>query len=266
MLAELRHQFAHTFEADVQYRWAKSLDSGSGPYTTPDYEFLPGFNWGPSDYDSRNMIKMFAMWSPVLFHGNSWAEKLAGGWTFSPIFNWHSGFPFNPNYGGAACNAFYPNSAGNGGSCNLRPAGYNGHAGTSQSTDSFKTGAGHFPGGPTAYFTKPNEVDNTGGGWSTTANVPTPSALPGVPGLGRNAFIGPRYSDLDFAATKAFGLPNMKVLGENARIEIRANAFNLFNQVNLANIDANIGDGVNFGRAQNALGSRTIEGEFHFKF
>ncbi len=68
MMAELRHQFAHTIEADVQYRWAKSLDSGSGPYTEPDYQFLPGYNWGPSDFDSRNMIKMFALWSPVLFH------------------------------------------------------------------------------------------------------------------------------------------------------------------------------------------------------
>ena len=57
----------------------------------------------------------------------------------------------------------------------------------------------------------------------------------------------------------------MKFLGEGARIEIRANAFNIFNKTNLANIDFNISDS-NFGRAQNALGSRTIEGEFHFKF
>ena len=69
-----------------------------------------------------------------------------------------------------------------------------------------------------------------------------PTPLPGVPGLGRNAFVGPNYPDLDLALTKAFGLPSMKVLGEGARIEIRANAFNFFNKVNLANIDANIPD------------------------
>jgi hypothetical protein len=269
MLAEVRHQFAHTFEADVQYRWAKSLDSGSGPYTEADYQFLPGYNWGPSDFDSRNMIKMFAMWSPTIFHGNTWAEKVAGGWTLSPIFNFHSGFPWNPNYGGIACNAFYRNS----GNCNLRPASYLGGASHSQSNDTFKTAAGHFPKGGTNYFTAPSEVDNYGPGgtqkapvdWNSTSTVPTPTTLPGVPGIGRNAFVGPRYSDLDLAATKAFGLPSMKVLGENARIEIRANAFNVFNKLNLANIDSNITDS-NFGRANNALGSRTIEGEFHFKF
>ena len=261
MLADLRHQFAHTFEADVEYRWGHSLDDGSGPYTEPDYQFLPGYNWGSSDFDSRNMIKMFGVWSPVIFHNNTWAEKLAGGWTLSPIFNYHSGFPFNPTYGGISCNAFYPNN----GDCNLRPAAYVGGAGTSQSNDSFKSGTSHFPKGGTAYFKAPTVVSNTGPGWSTTSTVPKPSALPQAPGLGRNAFVGPRYSDLDFAMTKSFGLPAMKVLGEGAVIEIRANAFNLFNKTNLANIDANIPD-ANFGRANQALGARTIEGEFHFKF
>ncbi len=121
------------------------------------------------------------------------------------------------------------------------------------------------PGGGTAYFTAPAVVSNTGPGWGTTADVPTPSALPGVPGTDRNAFIGPHYTDLDLALTKAFGLPNMKVLGEGGRIEIRANAFNIFNKLNVANIDSGITD-ANFGRATSVLGGRTIEGEFHFKF
>jgi len=261
MLAELRHQFSHSFQADVQYQWAHSLDNGSGPYTEPDYQFLPGYNWGSSDYDMRNLLKLNGVWSPEIFHGNTWAEKLAGGWTFSPIFVYHSGFPYNPIYSGAACNAFYPNA----GNCNLRPASYKGGASTSQSTDSFKTASGHFPNGGKNYFTEPAEVDNPGPGWSTTSTVPTPSALPGVPGVSRNAFTGPRYSDLDLAITKAFGLPTMKVLGEDARFEIRANIFNVFNKLNLANIDNNITDNT-FGRANSALGSRTIEMEAHFKF
>ena len=92
-----------------------------------------------------------------------WAEKVAGGWTSARIFNYHSGFPFNPTYGGIACNAFYPNS----GNCNLRPASYKGGAGTSQSTDTFKTSAGHYANGGTAYFTAPAVVSNTGS-WNTS--------------------------------------------------------------------------------------------------
>ncbi|HEX7728968.1 MAG TPA: carboxypeptidase regulatory-like domain-containing protein [Terracidiphilus sp.] len=261
LLAEVRHQFSRGYEINAQYRWAHSLDDGSGPYTTSDYQFLPGYNYGNSDFDSRNMIKIFGVWSPTIFHGNTWAEKLAGGWTLSPIFNYHSGFPFTPKFGGIACNAFYPNS----GNCDLRPATYAGGASTSQATDTFKTGSGHFPSGGASFFTAPGVVSNTGASWGTTADVPTPTALPGTPGIGRNSFIGPRYSDLDLALTKAFGLPTMKVLGEGARLEIRANVFNVFNKLNLANVITNITDS-NFGRANSVLGSRTIEMEAHFKF
>jgi hypothetical protein len=260
LLLEARHQFSHTFEADAQYRWAKSLDNGSQPYATPDYEFLPGYNWGPSDYDSRQMFKLFGLWSPVIFHGqNNMLEKVAGGWNVSGIFNFHSGFPWSQYFSGLGCNAFYQ---GSGGDCNTRPISYNGQASRSQSTDSFKTGASHFPNGGTAYFTAPAIVQ--GNPWSN-AVAPVPTALPQAPGLGRNAFVGPRYSDVDMAMTKAFGLPNMKVLGENARFEIRANAYNLFNKLNLTGIDNNIYDST-FGRANGVLGSRTIEMEAHFKF
>jgi hypothetical protein len=209
------------------------------------------------------MIKLYGMWSPVIFKGEkSWLEKIAGGWTFSPIFNFHSGFPFTPQHGnGIGCAAFYNGSCGWGGNGSMLPASYAGGAGDSQSNDSFKT-TSHFSKGGAAYFTAPKVP--TGNDWSN-AVAPTPVALPTVPGMHRNSFYGPRYSDWDFAMTKAFGLPNMKVLGDNARFELRANAFNLFNKLNLANGDSTI-TVTYFGRASSVLGSRTIEVEAHFKF
>jgi hypothetical protein len=57
----------------------------------------------------------------------------------------------------------------------------------------------------------------------------------------------------------------MKVLGESAQLELRANAYNLFNKLNLTNLDTGITD-ANFGRANGVLGSRTVEVEAHFKF
>src|SRR5262249_52121335 len=58
-------------------------------------------------------------------------------------------------------------------------------------------------------------------------------ATPTAPGVARNSFWGPRYSSVDLTLGKAFGLPRMRVLGENARIDIRANFYNIFNQTNL---------------------------------
>src|SRR5437588_134617 len=101
------------------------------------------------------------------------------------------------------------------------------------------------------------------------------SGVPTRPGLERNAFRGPRYRDFDFTVLKEFGLPNMKVFGEGARISLRADFYNLFNTLNLSPISGyqNVGglafdsktnattvSGVNtsFGKATAALGARVI--------
>ena len=80
------------------------------------------------------------------------------------------------------------------------------------------------------------------------------------------------------ALTKGFGFPSNRVLGERARLEFRADFYNLFNKINLnpSNIDNILGsvnpDGsvssVNsdFGVARTALGSRTIQLQSRFSF
>jgi hypothetical protein len=268
LLGEIRHQMSHGVELDAQYRWAKSIDNGSSPYAETDYQFLPGYDKGPSDFDSRNMFKIYGLWAPTIFHNaDSIGEKLLGNWTLSGILNMHSGYPYEPTFGGIACNAVFQGS----GNCNLRAANFAGGAGTTQNSSVFKTGNGNFPGGGTKYFTAPL-VDNNGPTWNSNAGPQGPfTAIPQAPGIGKNAFYGPHYFDVDMTVTKGFVLPPMKVLGEGARFEIRANAYNLFNKLNLSNngIDTNITDGT-FGRDTNSnsgvLGSRMIELEAHFKF
>ena len=61
------------------------------------YPYNPSLNYGPSDYNVAKAFKLFGMWQPVFFHGSKgWMEKVAGGWSLSGIFNWHSGFPWTP--------------------------------------------------------------------------------------------------------------------------------------------------------------------------
>jgi hypothetical protein len=89
--------------------------------------------------------------------------------------------------------------------------------------------------------------------------------LPTAPGISRNFFTGPAYFDVDATLSKSFGLPSLKIIGENARIEFRANFYNLFNKLNLTNIQNDIFNS-HFGEAQRALGSRTIEMQARFSF
>lgn len=269
MVATLRHSFANHFSVEGQYTWAKTMDETSGPYSEDPYPFDPKAAYGRSDYNVGNAFKVFGMWQPVIFRGShAWIEKVAGGWSLSGIFNWHTGFPWNPVYNiNAGGSQLYYNGSGYG---QLRPAGIVGGMGTKTGNSTFmETTNPNFNGNGTTYFTPPSFV--VGPTFPATAPPPTP-------GIQRNSLNGPNYSDLDASLSKAFGLPNMRVLGENAKFEIRMDTYNLFNKLNLQNssIDNTLGsvnpDGsiqsVNsdFGVARNALGSRTIQLQARFSF
>jgi hypothetical protein len=99
--------------------------------------------------------------------------------------------------GASTCGLVYPNSQ----YCTVRPAAYLGGALGDYSNTGFKRDGGNFPNGPTAYFAPPTVV----------GGVPT------APGVSRNSYWGPRYSSVDLTLGKAFGLPHLPVLGENAK-------------------------------------------------
>jgi len=205
-------------------------------------------------------FKMYGIYSPTLFHGErGWLEKVAGGWSFSGIFNAHSGFPWTPVFN-STCNLIYSNgSCSNGSNSQLLPAAYLGGAKQSYTNYTFLSQNGNFPNGGSAYFTAPT---------FTSCAAVFPATCPGTPqapGIGRNSFRGPRYFDVDFTLSKSFGLPTLPVVGEGAKIEFRMNAYNLLNSLNLNNMD-NVVTDPHFGQATGALGSRTVEMQARFNF
>jgi hypothetical protein len=276
MLVDVKHIFSRQFLADVSYSWAKSMDTGSQPYYEDPYPYEPRLAWGRSDYNVQNAFKAYGLWQPVFFHGsNRWLEKVAGGWSLSGILNLHTGFPWTPTYsnivdGGSL---YYQNS----GYGTLRPAKYLGGAKKSTSNKTFESGNGfggaaynsNFSQGALSYFTVPSYTP-------VTANFPATFAAPQAPGISRNSFNGPNYRDLDATLTKAFGLPHMRVLGEQAKIEIRADVFNVLNTTNLnvSSINTAISnDGVTsnptFGEVGSSgatLGARVVDLQARFSF
>jgi hypothetical protein len=72
---------------------------------------------------------------------------------------------------------------------------------------------------------------------------------------------------VDLTISKGFGLPKMPVLGENARFELRMDAFNVFNNLNLNTnqISNNIGNH-NFGTISGALAARVLSLGARFSF
>lgn len=281
MLVEVKHPFVHHFSADAQFQWAKTMDNdGSGPYGQDTYyPENPAYSYGPSDFSVGKSVKVFGLWQPVIGHGDGWVDKVFGEWSLSGIFQFNTGFPYSPNYGlsqSLYCqfcgfSTVRPSYLGGGGSDHSNFAFINGtnFAGiTTNQVQPQKTinGSNTFYMLSNKYFFVPDQTNALR--WAAPSGFPNPNAaLPGIPGMGRNAFIGPSYHDIDASLTKGFGLPNTRLLGESARLEIRADIFNLFNILNLdpGQVKSNVSQS-NFGQDTNALGGRTISFQARFSF
>jgi len=93
------------------------------------------------------------------------------------------------------------------------------------------------------------------------------TTLPPNPGVHRNSLTLPGYKDVDLTLAKGFGLPKVPVLGENARVELRMDAYNLFNNLNLdPNRISNNTANSNFGTIAAALASRVVTLGLRFSF
>lgn len=269
MIATLSHNFSRGFQTQAQYTWGKTMDENSGPYSMDLYPYNVHAAYGRSDYDVQNAFKLFGLWEPVMFHGHGLLQKIAGGWTLSGIWNWHTGFPWNPVYN-TVSNTYYQGSPYS----QLRPTAQMGGAGQDTSNAVFEGINGvnpNYNGDGVSYFAPPPYVSAQG--TTFPATVPAP-----VPGIHRNSLNGPRYNDLDGSLAKTFGFPHTRILGENAGFEIRVDDYNVFNKTNINptsidNVLATVNpDGTtttpnnNFGRARSALGSRTVQLQARFSF
>ena len=253
LLTRLTRRFADGYLLTAEYRFSKSTDTCSNDQNCQQtYPFDQSTEWGPSDYDVPHAFKLFGTWDLPFFRNRTDAvAKLLGGWQVSGILTASSGFPWTPVFGGGLCQAV----VAGGGVCPLRPVAFTGGVDESADEETLMQQFGQFTGGPLNYFTPP----------------PAGSfAVPPRPGVGRNSFRGPGYFGVDASLMKTFGLPAMPGLGDNAGIEIRANAFNLFNNLNLSPFTFNSPstqiENADFGRATTALAGRVIEFQARFSF
>jgi hypothetical protein len=262
--ARLRRQFNHGVLFDVQYRYSKSIDQlsneGPGAQTNQTDPAHPQTEHGPSDFDSKHYISFTTLWDLPLFRSRTdWAGKLLGGWQINGILSAHTGFPWTPTtcviQSVPITNAFNI--------CPTRPTALLQQPGRDTSNSVFLVPDSNFPG-----IVHSGNCDPKNG---PLGGLPYFDIChPGTPGIGRNSFRGPNYFGLDFSVMKQFGLPSMKVVGENAKIELRGNFFNAFNKLNLQpinfNSDQNRIENSRFGQSPGGLAGRVIEFQARFVF
>ena len=112
----LKHPVSHGLQVDFSYTFGKSLDMGSdatratltggSSHSHIVDAWLPGLNYGPSDFDIRNDVTIDWVYNLPFGHGQAFAggahgvlQALIGGWQFSGLNRWTSGLPFSVSCG-----------------------------------------------------------------------------------------------------------------------------------------------------------------------
>ena len=268
---KVRRQFSSGFSMLAAYTWAKVLD-----YDNTYYAIDPRVSHGIGNFDRAHNFVMTNTWALPIGRGHAvWGnagpvlDKLVGGWSLAAVTLWSSGFPFTPTY--LECGA------------DIDPSPY-------QPCRPNRVGALHITGSRSQYFT-------TTGGQALQAACGFPNSLPpGSPcfapdGLGydfftgkplvgqtigpwqrpgagqignagRNPLRGPGFFQADLSIAKEVAVT------ERLSVRFRADAFNVFNKVNLANpqtaVDSPVGGQI-ISLAPNAI-QRQIQFSLHVVF
>jgi hypothetical protein len=268
MLARLQGRFRRGLSFDVNYRFSKSIDTSSyeGPTgaTNQTYPVDQRQERGLSDFDVRHYVTASVVWDLPFFNDRprSWEDRLLGGWHIDAVATHHSGFPWTPRAGGC----LQGSTSISGTICDPRPTSYTGQQPLANTNANFLSPGGIFPGA----FIGGNCGTPPGCNKYFNTVIPFANPFANPPGVGRNVFRGPQYTDLDISFGKRIGLPSFWVFGESAVLDIKFNFFNILNTLNLAPFNANTRpthtNDIAFGTATDALAGRTGEFQIRFSF
>jgi hypothetical protein len=234
------------------YSWSKSLDTGTGNGHGSGIDiyqnaYSPGANYGLSNFNSTNTFVGQVVYEPPFGAGRRFAvsgplNQVVGGWRVSSIFQWHGGIPFTPVIQSSVAEGIDPGL-----------------------DSSIGAGSTLYP----ELIGTPRVSNPTIGRWFNPAAYADPA--PGTFGnSGRNTLIGPGFFNADLSIGKSFPLHY-----EGMRLDIRADMNNVFNHVNYANPDANVGVNPATGVLADSLagvitgpvgGQRVIQLGAHFIF
>ena len=249
--AQFRKNYSHNLMFIANYTYGKVLDNltegGLGDYfNTNGYGILysgvsnvakPQLDYGPSEFDVRNRFTLTGLWNIPGPKGGGALDRVLGGWSLNTIVSLQSGRPFDVYCGLAWYNGCDFNMDGLAYDRPNRPAGIatSGFSNRQFVQGVFAQGVETFcPGGLVPFF------------------IDTPCVPVGSDGnLSRNAFRGPAYKDVDLGIAK-------EVKMERVSVQFRADAFNLFNRVNLYNPIGNLGNG-QFGKSIAAFSGREMQ-------
>jgi hypothetical protein len=257
----LTRRLARGLQFLASYTYARSIDNASGTgggsgtnglidtAASNDSSIIVGNQLdnraqrGVSDFDRTHRFVLSYLWEfpePDLARQSKAGRLLFSRWQVAGIITAMSGLPIDVVDGGAG--TFYLGTAGGGARPDFAP-------GASRRTATSNVPPGYFF-NPFA-FARPivlaGQVIRSSGGTAIAGATGTDFG-----GAGRNILRGPRQSNVDFSVIKRF------FFGESRNVELKAEFFNLLNQVNLANPISNLNAVVSSGGSIDPASGRII--------
>ena len=207
---DVTRRMSHGLSLRGNYTWAKDLDINSGltgAQANNQAQMVMNRNdlrrdWGPSALNVTHQASLSGSYELPFgrAHGAGWESRMIGGWQINAIATLLSGFPLTPQIGS--------NRSGDGDTRNPdRP-----------SINSSFTGP-VILGTPNQWF-NPNAF-----------SLPTPGTYGN---LGRGVLTGPGLANVDFSVFKSFPVT------EKARLQFRAEFFNVLNHSNFGTPNATV--------------------------
>jgi hypothetical protein len=230
---QLNRRLYSGFTGQISYTLGKAMDTGSDVQVgaLPVDARALDLEWAVADFDVRHRFVANWLWEiPFLKDAPGLTGALLGGWQINGITALQSGFPFS-----VFTSSAYPTGDYNGdGVNNDRP---------------------NLP----SFGLDPANTDKQAfiNGVFVAADFPRPDVLGNLP---RNAYRGPGYASTDLSLFKNFPL---RMRG--AKVQFRAEVFNVFNRVNLQRPNGNMAQGT-FGRSTQAFAAREIQFALKFIF
>ncbi len=215
----LQKRMSYGLSFQLNYAWSKSLDTGTGNGHGSGIDiyqnaYIPSQNYGLSDFNAANTVVGQITYELPFGRGRQYAlrgplDQIAGGWRLASLFQWHGGVPFTPVIQSSVSGGIDPG---------LTPA--------------FAAGSYLYP----EQVGDPGVSSRSHAMWFNPAAFANPAS--GTFGdIHRNTLVGPDFANVNLSLAKEFPIH------EAIALEVRADAFNMFNHISWGNPDANVGYG-----------------------
>jgi hypothetical protein len=237
----------------VGYTYSHSIDNASGFRNNNSQvpTFNPELYRGPSDFDVRHRITISGGWDlPFDKYLGAAPKRLTQGWSIYPIFTYRTGFP-QTIFASVDTSGGFTNPGVTGAGDVVPHANLTGESLHTFNPRNVQTLAGDF--GPNAgnYYFNPAafttvQIGSTDDPCPGAVPVPSPTCFPSTnqvianPALltygtaARGLFSGPSRTNLDMTLSK------VTAITERLKLEIRVDAFNVFNHAEFADPITNI--------------------------